>query len=102
MSNPPFSIITSQAPILTPRDTTRAIIREVAERHGVWLSDLLNTACRDAEMALVRRKAIIAIHRAKPQMSCRAIAEEMRCDHKVVWNAISGRGAASLTQDAAE
>lgn len=96
---PNLSIVTSQAPILTPRDTTRAIIREVAERHGVTVAEVLSPS-REGRVMRARHHAILAVRSQKPHLSTPQLGRIFGRDHSTVLHHIWG--AASLTQDAAE
>ena len=88
MSDQPFSIITSHIPLVTPRDTTRAIIREVAERHGVTLADVLGH-CRERRVMRARHEAVLAVRQARPRMSLPELGRVFGGrDHTTILNSL--------------
>jgi chromosomal replication initiation ATPase DnaA len=67
-------------PLTTPRDYTRAIIREVADLYGVRVDDILY-GDRTARNVAARRQAIVAVIRAKPHLSYPQVARIFNMDH---------------------
>lgn len=99
----PFSIITSNVPIVTPRDTTRAIIREVAERHGVTYRDIIDYD-RHGRVMAARHEAILAVRQAKPHMSLPDLGRVFQRDHSTILSSLdrSAKRMPPPQQDAAE
>lgn len=64
----------SDAPkLITPRDRVMAVVREVAERHGLLVSDLLMAShepgARAHRRARARQEAMVLVGEAFPHMS---------------------------------
>lgn len=64
----------SDAPkLITPRDRVMAVVREVADRHGLLVSDLLMAAhepgARRHDRARARQEAMVLVGNAFPHMS---------------------------------
>lgn len=83
MSNPfPVDInpAVQHVPLTTPRDYTRAIVREIAEAHGVT-PDAIWTGSRDFKVVKAKRAAIVAIMQAKPHLSFPDLGRMFGLDH---------------------
>ena len=78
-------------PLTTPRDYTRAIIREVAERHGVKPADIIYGG-RTAKLVDARHEAIVAVHYARPHWSYPDLARVFGLDHTSVIHAFERQG----------
>ena len=83
MSNPfPVDInpAVQHVPLTTPRDYTRAIVREIAEAHGV---DPKSIFARDRRPLVIKAKraAIIAVIKAKPHLSFPDLGRIFGLDH---------------------
>lgn len=78
-------------PLTTPKDYTRAIIREVAERHGVKPADILYGP-RTAKLVDARHEAIVAVHHARPHWSYPDLARVFGLDHSSVIYAFQRSG----------
>lgn len=78
-----MSVIFDQTPITTPRDFTRAIIADVARKHGVTVAEILSTN-RARRIIAARFEAIRAVSEARPHLSTPVIGRMFRKDHSSI------------------
>ena len=83
--------VTAHVPLPTPRDYTRAIIREVAEAHGVTLAEILSDY-RDHRIVAARRAAILAVIRMKPHLSLPDVGRVFGRDHTTIMHHLEVAG----------
>lgn len=81
-------------PLTTPRDYTRAIIREIADLYGVRVKDILH-GDRTARNVAARRQAIVAVIKAKPNLSYPQVARIFHMDHTTAVHHAQVAGLAS-------
>lgn len=82
-----MSIVHEQVAVATPRDFTRALIEEVAKRHGLTAGHIVSR-CRERRIVVARYEAIIAVHRARPTMSSPQLGRMFNLDHSTVLYAL--------------
>jgi chromosomal replication initiation ATPase DnaA len=64
-----------------------AILREVADRHGVSLASILGQG-RAAELVAARHEAVALVHAARPDLSLPALGRIFKRDHTSILNAL--------------
>lgn len=84
----------SHIPLTTPRDYTRAIVREIAKAYGVppraiWGGN------RDRQSVKAKRAAIVAIMREKPHLSFPDLGRMFGLDHSTVMHHAKAAGVPS-------
>jgi chromosomal replication initiator protein len=76
--------------ITTPADHTRAMIADVARRHGLTYRDVVGP-CRDQRTVRARREAIALVRQAKPHLSYPQLGRLFGRDHTTILHHLSMR-----------
>lgn len=74
-------------PLTTPRDYTRAIIREVTAQYGSSLHEVLGPS-RAGNVVKARYAAIRAVAQARPRMSTPELGRIFRRDYSTILHAL--------------
>lgn len=81
----------AHVPLTTPRDYTRAIIKDIAHRHGLRPEDIF-ARNRTAPLVAARHEAIVAVHLARPFWSYPELGRYFGLDHTTVMHALEQQG----------
>jgi len=80
----------NQEPFKTPADVTRAMIADVARRHGLTYREMISPA-RDQRHVRARTEAIVLVKQTKPHLSYPQLGRIFRRDHSTILHALGLR-----------